>query len=200
MDTLTNGLGKISEAANLGRFGIPEAIIMLVAGLLLLFLGYRIKKVAFFIIWFILGFNLMGFLMPIINNAVPDISSNQLYQILLPIAGGLLLALLGFSIEKICVAGICFALVMMITIQYFGTEIPTLAIGAVVGVVLAALAVTLMKPATILATSFAGGYALTMGLLELNLGIAPEIFYWPILLGSALIGAIVQFSSTKHIS
>ena len=75
---------------------------MTAAGLALMFFGYRIKKVAFFIIWFILEYNLMVFLMPTLNNMVPDMATNNLYQILLPIAGGLLLALLGFSIEKLC--------------------------------------------------------------------------------------------------
>ena len=32
-------------------FGTPEMIIMAAAGLALIFFGYRIKKVAFFIIW-----------------------------------------------------------------------------------------------------------------------------------------------------
>ena len=117
-----------------------ELILMIAVGLALMFFGYRIKKVAFFIIWFLIGYNIMISLMPIINTAVPQIAANQLYQNLLPIAGGLLLALLGFSVEKLCVGGICFGIIMVITVKYFGTDMGVLAVGAIIGVVAAGAA------------------------------------------------------------
>lgn len=181
------------------NMGTPETIVMAVIGLGLLFCGYRIKKVAFFLIWFILGYNLMTFLMPTLNNLVPQIAENNLYQILLPIAGGLLLALMGFSIEKLCVAGICFALTMVITVQYFGTEMQTLAIGGIAGVLAAGLAVMLMKPAVIVATSATGAYAITMAVLVLFPDINKEFYYFPILIGLGVIGSIVQFLTTKRV-
>ena len=174
-------------------------IIMAAVGLALMFFGYRIKKVAFFLIWFILGYNLMTFLMPTINNLVPDVAGNNLYQILLPIAGGLLLALMGFSIEKLCVGGICFALIMVITVRYFGTEMQTLAIGGVVGVLAAGAAVMLMKPATIVATAVAGSYAITLAILALFPDINEEIKYFPILGGLSVLGSVFQFLTTKRI-
>ena len=181
------------------NLGTPEMIIMAAVGLALMFFGYRIKKVAFFLIWFILGYNLMTFLMPTINNLVPDIAGNNLYQILLPIAGGLLLALMGFSIEKLCVGGICFALIMVITVRYFGTEMQTLAIGGVVGVLAAGAAVMLMKPATIVATAVAGSYAITLAILALFPDINEEIYYFPILGGLSVLGSVFQFLTTKRI-
>ena len=60
---------------------------MIAVGLALLFFGYRVKKVAFFLIWFILGFNLTTFLMPTINNMVPQIAGQPLWQNLIPITG-----------------------------------------------------------------------------------------------------------------
>ncbi|MBQ1387191.1 DUF4203 domain-containing protein [Candidatus Saccharibacteria bacterium] len=181
------------------NLGTPEMIIMAAVGLALMFFGYRIKKVAFFLIWFILGYNLMTFLMPTINNLVPDVAGNNLYQILLPIAGGLLLALMGFSIEKLCVGGICFALIMVITVRYFGTEMQTLAIGGVVGVLAAGAAVMLMKPATIVATAVAGSYAITLAILALFPDINEEIHYFPILGGLSVLGSVFQFLTTKRI-
>ena len=182
------------------NLGTPEMIIMAAVGLALMFFGYRIKKIAFFIIWFILGYNLVTFLMPTINNLVPQIAESSLYQALLPIAGGLLLALLGFSIEKLCVGGICFALIMVITVQYFGAEMQTLAIGGIIGVIAAGAAVMLMKPATIVATAAAGAYALTVAILFLFPDINKEIYYFPILGGLALLGSVFQFATTKRIS
>lgn len=175
-----------------------ESLIMAAIGLAVLLFGYRIKKIAFFIIWFLIGYNLTMLLMPAINGAVPQIAESALYQILVPICGGLLLALLGFSIEKICVAGICFFLVMLITVQYFGTDVPTLAVGAILGVVAGAAATAMMKPAIIIATALAGGWALTVALLEIFPTISKEIFYFPFIVAFALLGAIFQFATTKH--
>jgi hypothetical protein len=131
---------------------------------------------------------------------VPQIAGSELYQILLPIAGGLLLALLGFSIEKVCLAGICFFLVMMITVQYFGTSIQTLAIGAIIGVVAGAAATTLMKPAIIIATALAGAYALTVALLNIFPVLDEQILYFPLIGAFALLGTIFQFATTKKVS
>ncbi len=182
----------------ISNFEIPELLIMAGAGLALTLFGYRIKKIAFFVIWFILGYNLMGLLMPTIETAVPQIVGNDLYQILLPIAGGLLLALLGFSIEKFCVGGICFALIMIITAQQFGTEMQTLAIGAVVAIIAAGAAVMLIKPATIIATSAVGAYALMEAIVALT-SFEANTYYWPLFLGITAIGAIFQFVTTKRI-
>ena len=184
---------------NFGHLEISELAIMAVAGLAVLLFGYRIKKVAFFIIWFLLGWNLTNYLLPWLTSLSPEVLGTALWQNLLPIAGGLLLALLGFTIEKICVGGICFALVMMITAQYFGTDIQTLAIGAVIGIIVAGAAVMLMKPAIIIATAIAGSYALTSCILAWFPGIDPVAFYFPILIGIAVIGAGFQFINAKHV-
>lgn len=178
---------------------IYESLVMAAVGLAVLLFGYRLKKVAFFIIWFLIGYNIMLVLMPIINGAVPQIAGDSLYQILLPIAGGVLLAMLGFSIEKLCVAGICFFLVMLITIQYFGTDITTLVIGAIIGAVAAASATALMKPAIIIATSIAGGWALSLALLSIFPVIDYNVFYFPFIAAFAILGAIFQFATTKHV-
>ena len=200
MDNVDNKIEEISKMTNLDKLGIPEAVVMLALGAVVLLFGYRIKKIAFFIIWFLLGFNLMGMLMPFINQNVEVVASSDLYQTLLPIGGGLLLALLGFSIEKLCVGGICFVLSMLVTVQYFGTDIQTMAIGGIIGVFVAGFAVMVMKPATIIATAVAGAYALTLAIMKLNTDIDFEMMYWPMLLGIATVGAIFQFLTTKRIN
>lgn len=177
---------------------IPQNVVLAVVGAALVLFGYRIKKVAFFLIWFIIGYNLAVFLMPTITRLSPEIVASNLFQTLIPIAGGLLLALLGFSIEKLCVGGICFALAMMITVRYFGTEIQTLAIGGVIGVIAAGAAVTAMKPATIIATAVAGAYATTLAILSIFPDINADIFYFPILGVLSVIGGIFQFATTKR--
>lgn len=185
---------------NFENYGTPELIIMAGLGLAVLLFGYRIKKIAFFIIWFILGYNLMAFLMPMINNAVPEVASSSLYQTLLPIAGGIILAMMGFSIEKLCVGGIAFALMMVIAIQYFGTDMQVLAIGGLIGVLFAGFTVMMLKPATIVATALAGAYAITIAILALATNLNFAGYYWPMIIGLTAVGSIFQFITTKRLS
>ena len=183
---------------NLIHVQIPELVVMAVVGVILLLFGYRVKQVAFFVIWFLIGYTLMQNFMPTLMQWVPQMDT-QLFHILMPIAGGLLLALLGLSIEKLCVGGIVFGLTMIVTMKYFGNDVPTLAVGAIIGIILGAFAVTMMKPAIIIATSIAGSYCLTVALLTWLPSINPTIFYFPILIGLAIIGCSYQFNSTKHL-
>ena len=62
MDNVDNKIEEISKMANLDKLGIPEAVIMLALGAVVLLFGYRIKKIALFIIWFLLGFNRVNML------------------------------------------------------------------------------------------------------------------------------------------
>ena len=200
MEKIDDKIQDFKNITNLEKMDIPEAVIILGLGLAVLLFGYRIKKAAFFVIWFILGFNLMGILTPFINSNVPVIAESELYQTLLPIAGGILLAMMGFSIEKLCVGGICFALCMLIAVQYFGSDMQTLLVGAIIGVFAAGFAVTIMKPATIIATAVAGAYAITLAVIRLNTNIDFTVVYWPMLGGLAAVGSIFQFLTTKRIS
>lgn len=185
------------DLMNLAELNDTEVVVMLVAGLLLMVAGYKIKKIAFFIIWFLIGFSLMGYLTPLLLHIAPMLN-NAFWQTLLPIAGGLLLALMGLTVEKICVSGIVFGLTLAITAQYFGTSMQTMLLGGVVGVVLAGAASMLMKPATIIATAIAGAYTLTMAVLHWGTELNAEAMYFPILLSGAAIGSLIQFMTTKH--
>lgn len=185
-------------ALNLSNYEEWQMWLVGAAGITLIFLGYKIKKIAFFVVWFLLGYILTGYLMPIINGAVADIANSSLWQSLLPIGGGLLLGLMGFTVEKICLGGACMGLALTITAQYFGTDIQTMLIGGVVGAVLAGAAVMMMKPATIVVTSIAGAYALTLAILKLAPGIDGETLYWPLILGFGALGTVIQFITTRH--
>ena len=175
-----------------------ELIIMFIAGLLLLFAGYRIKKIAFFLIWFFVGYTLMGYLVPELIKMVPAIN-NDLWRNLLPIAGGLLMALMGLTIEKVCVGGITFAITLMVTAQYFGTEMQTLLIGAVVGVVLAGASTMLMKPAVIIATAAVGAYLTLPGIFQWIPNLDAAALYFPLLIGIGAVGSVAQFLTTKRL-
>ena len=207
-NTVNNGITQITDAESIengvrstieesvARFTEAELVVMMAIGAAVLLAGYRIKKIAFFIVWFIIGLNLAHLVLPWVNSTLPDIANSDLWQNLIPIAGGLLLALMGFSIEKVCVGALAFALTMMIVVQYFGAEMQTLAIGGVIGVIAAGAAVMMIKPAIILATSIAGSYAITIGVMRLA-GLQ-ETVYFPMLIGIAVLGAAVQFATSKR--
>ncbi len=176
-----------------------QIIISFILGLFVCLFGYKLKKVVFFIAWFLIGYTLMLKLLPIINSNAPVIAESTIYQTLLPIGGGVILSLLGFSIEKFCVSLlVCFSTIA-IGISQFGMSWEVAGISAVIGVILGAFAVRLMKPATIIVTAAAGSMVVTNALLALVTSIPHEPYYIFILIGVAIIGALFQFKNTKHI-
>ena len=177
-----------------------QVVVIAILGLLLMLFGYRIKKAAFFIIWFLIGFMLMQNVMPWINHSFPEIASQDVWQFILPILGGVLMSMLGFTIEKLCVGGACFGLIMMIVIQTYGTEIGTIVAAAIIGIIVAGLAVMAMKPATIVATSAAGAYLIASSLPFIIASMDGNTLVMPIFLGVTLVGSIVQFLTTKLVS
>lgn len=191
---------EINQIIKIRDLDIPKELLYFIVGIALLLFGYKLKRLAFFIIWFILGFSITMWLMPTINSAVPQIANDQLYQLLIPIGGGVIIAMLGFTIEKLCVAGAAFVLTMLITVQYFGTEWLTLIIGGIIGAVLGAFAVKMIKPATVVVTAVTGAYALTLALFAFFPQIDFTVLYWPILIGLGVIGAVFQFKTNKGVS
>lgn len=176
-----------------------ELIFTIVIGLLVLLFGFRLKRIAFFVIWFLIGYVLMNeYIMGFINSNAPEIASNDIYQFLLPVGGGVIMAMLGFTIEKLCISLITFAMVMLVTVNYFGTDMLVLAIGAVAGVILGAFAVRMIKPATILVTSGIGAYALNLVIFS-SFALDKTLFYFPIFIGIMLIGTFFQFGTCKRI-
>ena len=182
---------------DLSQVNVTEAVVMLVVGLLLAFAGYKIKKIGFFLAWFFVGYTAMGYIMPTINGALPDVANNQMWQGVLPIAGGLLVGLLGFTIEKLCVGGLVFALTLVMTAKFFGSEMQTMLIGGVVGVVAAGAAVMLMKPAIIIATAALGGFLVSNGILYFATGLDPATWLLPIIGIVGVFGGVVQFMTGR---
>lgn len=176
-----------------------EAIIALVLGLFVCLFGYRLKKIVFFIAWFIIGYIITQKLLPTINTYIPQVSGEAFWQGIIPVFGGLLLSILGFSIEKLCVSLLCFFAVISIAFTQFGVSWEVFGIAAVIGVVAGGLAVTMMKPATIIVTAIIGASVAADAFLALATDIPSATYYMPILIGAAIIGSIFQFANVKHI-
>lgn len=174
-----------------------ELIITLLIGAGLCFFGYRFKKIAFAIIWFVIGYFAVKLYLP---NIAPD----PFWQTILQIAAGALLSLIGLSIEKLAVGATAFAIVFSMVMQHFGPAndwvLPAIAVA--IGVVAGVVAVSIMKPAVIVYTAIYGANLLATGVVGLLPSEVssqfPSLVY--ILLGAIAVGGIVyQFKNTKNI-
>ena len=130
---------------------IPTGIVAIIIGLFLLFFGYRVKKIAITVIWFVVGYWL-------VSQFASQIVQDQFWQFLLCCVGGLVLGIFGMTIEKFAVfltVGVTFGMSVM---QNFGpaTDWTLPAIAVAVGVVAGVIAVWLIKPMIIIATSVEG--------------------------------------------
>ena len=117
-----------------------EALIAIAIGVFLCLFGYRIKKVAFIVIWFIIGYYLASL-------AMPHITDDQTWQQLVPIGIGILTGMLGFSIEKFCIFAVAAFTVSTTIIEAFRmTEIFQIGLAIAAGVIVGCIAVSLIKP------------------------------------------------------
>lgn len=168
-----------------------EAIIGIIIAVVLVFWGYRLKKIAFAILWFIAGFLLT-------KQLLPHLTGDQTLLSVLPIAGGLVLSLVGLSIERFCVfvsAGITAFLIAAENLGGLGTW-ANVGIAVAIAVVVGCIAVALMKPAIIVFTSLAGAHAIALALIGL-FGIAHSPWYMIFVIVIAAIGCAHQFVTTK---
>ena len=174
-----------------------ELIFILLLGIILCVSGYRLKKIAFFIAWFLVGYAITTQIMPWIISNSDFVANSELWQKLFPVIGGLLLSLVGFSIEKLCLSLLCIAVAIWIGINNFGNDIPVLAVSAIIGVIAGAVSVRLMKPATIIITALAGAAIATNAFIGLAPEIPVESYKILVIAGVTIIGSIVQFISNR---
>ena len=167
-----------------------EAIIAIIAGIFLCLFGYRIKKVAFIIIWFAIGFFLASLI-------APKITDNTTWQLIIPIISGLILGMLGFSIEKFCIFAVATFTVSTTIIETFQmNEILPIALAIGAGVIVGCIAVSFIKPLGIITTALSGAKLIAKySVLELSLQHQPYFFI--ILITAFVVGVIFQFKTNK---
>lgn len=177
-----------------------ELILGIALGIILCFFGYRLKKIAFAIAWFLIGYTLAAYVAPgLVHNLMPQLENPDLWITVLPLAVGLLLSLMGLSIERLCVSTLAFIAVVAIAIHQFGFSWPLLGVASILGVVAGMIAVSMMKPAIIIITAVIGAQGIAAGLLSAIAAI-PAVAYMPILVVLAIVGAVFQFRNTKNVA
>lgn len=175
-----------------------ELIVSILLGLVLCFAGYRLKRIAFAIICFVLGYWAVKTYLP---NVVPD----AFWQWILQVAAGAICAFISASAEKLAVGLTAGFVVFQIVMQHFGPAtdwvLPCVAIA--IAVVAGCVAVALMKPAVIVYTAIYGAHLIAtsiVGLLPAEVNTGFPMLVW-ILLGALAAGGIVyQFKNTKNIA
>jgi hypothetical protein len=169
-----------------------EPAIAIIIGVFLCFFGYRVKKIAFTVVWFIIGFYLMSLV-------APHITSDQTWQTLLPIIAGLAMSLLGFTIERFCIfAAATYAVSTTIIETFQMTEFLPIIFAIAAGVVVGCIAVSFIKPLGIITTSLSGAKLLAKYIISIA-NLSHEPYFYAILIGCFALGVLFQYRTCRHI-
>lgn len=175
-------------------------ILPIIIGLIVCFFGYRLKRVAFMILWFFIGYTLMSHITPVIfANWMPAMENAALWQTVINIGVGLIAAMMGLSLEKLCVFALCVLLAVTIAVGQFGLNLPAIIVGVIVGVIAGCIAVSIMKPAIIVLTAIGGSQTFVSGIIPLITAIPLANYYLILTIIVAVAGALFQFKNTKNI-
>ena len=176
---------------NLTTFAGYEALIAIALGVFLCLFGYKLKRVAFVIIWFAIGYYLMSLI-------APKMTSDPTWQQSLPIAAGVVLGVLGFSLEKLCIFAVAaYAVSTTIIDTFLITDPLYIALAIAAGVIVGIIAVKLIKPVGIITTAFSGAKLIAKySIAELAIAHYPN--FPVILLATASLGIFFQINSCKH--
>ena len=177
---------------DLAQFAQYEAIIAIAIGVFLAFFGYRINKVAFIVIWFIIGYYLASLL-------VPHLDIDQTWKTLIPICAGIVLGVFGFSLEKFCIFAVATFTVATTIIDSFQlTELLPIALAIGAGVIVGCVAVRLIKPVGIITTALSGSKLIAKySVAQFSLSHYPTFLI--ILCVVAAAGILFQFKNCHHI-
>ena len=147
----------------MGAAAIGATAISIILGILIGFFGYRLKKIAFTIIWFIFGFTLTCGAIDFFGvNA-----GNTFTTFILPAIGGLFFALIGYRIENLVIALTVALAVFTMLSQIIGLSNPlSWIICIVVAVIASCIAVRCVKPAIIIITGIYGAHLIISTLFQ----------------------------------
>lgn len=175
---------------------VPGAIITIILGLLVCFFGYKIKKLALFILGFIVGYSL--------GQYVPDslYAGNTLIHAILPFLTGILVSLVALTAEKVCISLLVsvFIFFLVINIRNADYSAESIIIAGIAAAIAGAIAGMLVKPASIIATSIIGAYYVGSNVISLGIPgiaeIATPVFYITTC-ALAILGMLYQFRKNK---
>jgi hypothetical protein len=181
---------------------LPTAgiIFSVILGFIYCFLGYKAMRFVTTLVGFALGLSI-GYVVAQVAHLTSPL------DIIVPIAGGIVFALLGFFLYRIGIFFAVFLAVFGITVSLLKEytrldETVVLIVALVVGVILAILSVVYLRPLVIVSTAISGGMILANEIYENLVHVRWSAdLETMIRLGTglllALIGMIYQFRTTR---
>ncbi len=172
--------------------GVPQNVIVLVLGVLLLLFGYRLKRIAMVVIGFVVGWS-------IASHFAPSMVADPFWQFIIKLAAGALLGVMATTIERLAMFGVVALAIGSSFYNAFAIQDPmahigiTIAVGTIAGVI----SVWFIKPMFIIASGIKGAQMLSsLATLVFNL-VAP----WPliILVALAAVGIVFQWHDCKEL-
>ena len=172
--------------------GVPQNIIVLVLGVLLLLFGYRLKRIAMVVIGFVVGWSIAA-------HFAPNMVADPFWQFIIKLAAGALLGIMATTIERLAIFGIVALAVGSSFYDAVAIAEPGAHIGIAiaVGVVAGVISVWAIKPMFIIASALKGAQMLS-SLAALVFNIAAP---WPliILVALAAVGIGFQWKDCKSL-
>ena len=114
------------------------------------------------------------------------------------------MSLIGISVERVCIFLIGIGLTLITYFNFVDSGVLelswlTFGIAIIVGCVVGTVAISIMRPAIILLTSYAGGTQLASYIISLIPAISNPTTSLIITIIMVVVGAFYQFHSTKHL-
>ena len=176
-------------------------IISIILGAIVCFFGYNLKKFAFAILWFIVGYKLTLLATPHIAPYFGEL--DPLFLQLLPLAVGLLCSLIGTAIERTCIAILSFGLVMYLALNLMQNgvipyNLMYIGIALIIGAAVSTISVRFIKPAIIIFCAIIGAQEIATALPMLIPAIAAPSVSLITTTVITILGAVFQFMHCRE--
>ncbi len=158
-----------------------------------LFFGYRIKRIALAILAFVIGYSIAG-------QYLTQYVEGAFLQTLLPLAIGLLLALLSASIENLAIFAVGAFTGYGVAGAYLDQNTwAGIGISIAIAVIIGTICVAIKKPAIIVLTAVASAHVIATAIITMA-SLDTHPYYLIIVAVLATIGALFQFKNTKGLA
>lgn len=184
----SSGITMTQAVANVPFINIATPVLAIIIALVLGLFGYKLKRVAFFIIWFMLGYVLA-------SKFAPQIFANEAWYvpIIVQILLGLLLGFVGYKVERLAIFGAAFYIAFSVLSSYFPQDsliqvngLLYLLIKIIISFIIGGVAVSASRPLIIILTSlYAGSLVYTY---------LPQLFTMPYTVALIISIVVIVFS------
>lgn len=172
--------------------GVPQNVIVLILGVILLLFGYRLKRITMAAIGFVVGWS-------IATNFAPQMVGDSFWQFIIKLAAGALLGVMATTIERLAIFAVVALAFGSSFYDAFAIQDPMahISIAVAVGVIAGVISVWFIKPMFIIASGLKGAQLLS----TLAAGVFNLAAPWPliILVVLAAVGIGFQWKDCKSL-